>query len=92
MSIYVVFRCSAEKCDIGTLEAQPSDSIDAIAIQQKYRAKEGYALNSENVKDGVQLLCPRCSSPVAIRADAVDFYFVPGAVRIGETESDNGVS
>lgn len=84
MSIQVLFRCSAENCDVGKMSVHPGDRIDVALIRREYQADEGYELNMSELEDGVQLLCPKCRNPVVIRADTCDLYFVPGMVQLSE--------
>ena len=83
--------CPAENRVIGIV-ARVGASLDAETIRRGFEAEPGYALDAEHVKDGVQLLCPRCKNPVVIRADDVDLYVVPGTFRIAEVRSEDGAA
>lgn len=83
--------CPAENRVIGTV-TRIGASLDAGTIRRGYEPEPGYALGADDVKDGVQLLCPRCKNPVVIRADDVDLYVVPGTFRIAEARSEDGAA
>lgn len=84
MSIQVSFHCPAEDCVIGTITGEAGALIDAKAISSGYQAEEGYEFDLSAVKDGVQLLCPRCRNPVVIPAGEDEVYAVPGTIRFDE--------
>lgn len=86
----ITLRCPAEDRTIGTVAIAGGGRLDAKAIQGGYEAESGYELGEDTVKDGVQLLCPRCANPVVIPADDADLFLVPGTIRIAEARSSDG--
>ena len=84
MSVRIAFRCPAEDRVIGVVVGESGALIDAQTIERCYEPEAGYTMAAQSVKDGVQLLCPRCSNPVVVRADDVDVYVVPGSLRIAK--------
>lgn len=82
MSVRIPLRCPAENRIIGEVTAQRGVSVDERLLRTGYEAADGYALDVAAVKDGVQMLCPRCRNPLVFRADGEDVYAVPGTIRI----------
>jgi len=82
MSIRIPLRCSAENRVIGVLTGSPGARIDEQALRSGYEAADGYAADLGSVKDGVQMLCPRCKNPLVFDAGGEEVYAVPGTVRI----------
>lgn len=82
MSVRIPLRCPAENRIIGEITAQRGVRVDERVLRTRYEAADGYPLDVSAVKDGVQMLCPRCRNPLVFHADGEDVYAVPGTIRI----------
>lgn len=82
MSVHVPLRCPAENRVIGEVTVEAGARVDERLFRSGYEAVDGYALDVAAVKDGVQMLCPRCRNPLVFHADGEDVYAVPGTIRI----------
>jgi len=82
MTMHIALRCSAEDRVIGMVQSSAGSCINADALKRSLDAEDGYAFDSKAIKDGVQLLCPRCANPVVVRAENADLYLVPGSLRV----------
>lgn len=86
--------CRDEQKDIATIEIPPLTLVSAEAIIEGYEPSAAdYALNMDNpkkpaVKDGAQMLCPKCFSPLLLRELEPEklkgVYIVPGAMETGK--------
>lgn len=79
--------CNAERRVIGDLELPEKTKIDVDRILSgftpvlaEYHLKALPGEKDERVKDGCQVLCPKCSNPILIREPQGDkgVYLVPG--------------
>ena len=82
MTMHIALRCSAEDRVIGMVQSSAGSPIDADALKRHLDSEDGYAFDTAAIKDGVQLLCPRCANPVVVRAENSDLYLVPGSLRV----------
>jgi len=82
MSVHIPLRCLAENRVIGEVAVQHGARVDELALRTGYEGVDGYALDLAVVKDGVQMLCPRCRNPLVFHADGADVYAVPGTIRV----------
>ncbi len=87
MTMHIALRCSAEDRVIGMVQSLSGSCIDAVALKRSLDSEDGYAFDSSSIKDGVQLLCPRCANPVVVRAENADLYLVPGSLRVSVERS-----
>ena len=82
MTMHIALRCSAEDRVIGMVQRSAGSLIDADVLKRQLESEDGYAFDGSAIKDGVQLLCPRCENPVVVRAETADLYLVPGSLRV----------
>jgi len=92
MSVCIQLRCPAEDRVVGEITAMDGERIDERAFCSRYDAAEGYTFDAGAVKDGVQMLCPRCCNPLVFRTDGDDVYAVPGIIRIAEGGVPDGAA
>ena len=64
----ISLRCPAENRVIGVVAGSAGARIDEHAFRFGYEAADGYALDVSTVKNGVQMLCPRCRNPLVFHA------------------------
>lgn len=88
----ITLRCPAENRVVGIVTVRDGGCLDANAIRRGYEAERGYELGADTVKDGVQMLCPRCANPLAIPSDDADLYIVPGTIRVAQARSSDGAN
>lgn len=82
MTMHIALRCSAEDRVIGMVQSSAGSRIDADVLKRHLDSEDGYAFDASAIKDGVQLLCPRCANPVVVRAENSDLYLVPGTLQV----------
>ena len=76
--------CKAEKKDIGILALPNKTTVNPKNFLDGFTPKEpAYSLTDEAIKDGTQVLCPKCKNPLLIREEGgkAGVYLVPGAIE-----------
>ena len=92
MSLRIPLRCPAENRVVGIVTGQAGARVDEQVFRTGYEAADGYALDVATVKDGVQMLCPRCRNPLVFSRDGQEIYAVPGTIRIAAEGALDGAA
>lgn len=87
--------CNGEKRSIGSLDLPEEITVDIKHLIDGFTPelpRYAFALPGEKtqLKDGQQVLCPYCSSPVLVREPdgQKGVYLVPGAFKTGKGGED----